>query len=68
MLLIHEFVFSPVTLKLNLHVLKCVYFYRQGRKSGKGCYIYQPGLKTREVNPELGDILEKYKLTPNPAV
>lgn len=59
------FIFSAVVLKLNL---KCVYFYCQGRKSGKGCYIYQPGLKTREVNPELGDILEKYKLTPNPTV
>ncbi|XP_061700067.1 hydroxyacyl-CoA dehydrogenase trifunctional multienzyme complex subunit alpha b [Syngnathoides biaculeatus] len=40
----------------------------KGRKSGKGCYVYQPGLKTREVNPDLGEILEKYKLAPNPAV
>uniref|UniRef100_A0A7N6BQE0 Trifunctional enzyme subunit alpha, mitochondrial n=1 Tax=Anabas testudineus TaxID=64144 RepID=A0A7N6BQE0_ANATE len=40
----------------------------KGRKSGKGCYIYQPGLKVKNVNPELGDILAKYKLTPNPAV
>ncbi|TKS86957.1 Trifunctional enzyme subunit alpha, mitochondrial 78 kDa gastrin-binding protein TP-alpha [Collichthys lucidus] len=40
----------------------------KGRKSGKGCYVYQPGLKTREVNPDIGEILEKYRLTPNPAV
>ncbi|KAJ4938818.1 hypothetical protein JOQ06_028284 [Pogonophryne albipinna] len=40
----------------------------KGRKSGKGCYVYQPGLKTKDVNPEIGDILEQFKLTPNPAV
>lgn len=40
----------------------------KGRKSGKGCYIYQPGLKSREVNMELNEILESFKLTPNPAV
>lgn len=40
----------------------------KGRKSGKGCYVYQPGLKSREVNMELNDILESFKLTPNPAV
>ncbi|KAE8290184.1 Trifunctional enzyme subunit alpha, mitochondrial TP-alpha Long-chain enoyl-CoA hydratase [Larimichthys crocea] len=40
----------------------------KGRKSGKGCYVYQPGLKTREVNPDIGEILEKYRLIPNPAV
>lgn len=40
----------------------------KGRKSGKGCYVYQPGLKTKDVNPEIGDILEQFKLTPNPTV
>ncbi|KAI7804835.1 hydroxyacyl-CoA dehydrogenase trifunctional multienzyme complex subunit alpha b [Triplophysa rosa] len=40
----------------------------KGRKSGKGCYIYQPGLRRRDVNPEILDILETYKLTPNAAV
>ncbi|KAL6477917.1 hypothetical protein MHYP_G00137520 [Metynnis hypsauchen] len=40
----------------------------KGRKSGKGCYLYQPGLKHKEVNPELEEILELYKMTPNPAV
>lgn len=39
-----------------------------GRKSGKGCYVYQPGLKRKDVNPELGDILETYKMTANPSV
>ncbi|KAA0711336.1 Trifunctional enzyme subunit alpha, mitochondrial TP-alpha [Triplophysa tibetana] len=40
----------------------------KGRKSGKGCYIYQPGLRRKDVNPEIRDILETYKLTPNAAV
>uniref|UniRef100_A0A8B9L7F7 Trifunctional enzyme subunit alpha, mitochondrial n=1 Tax=Astyanax mexicanus TaxID=7994 RepID=A0A8B9L7F7_ASTMX len=40
----------------------------KGRKTGKGCYVYQPGLKSKEVNMELNDILESFKLTPNPAV
>lgn len=40
----------------------------KGRKSGKGCYLYQPGLKVKEVNPGIEDILEKYRMTPNPAV
>lgn len=44
------------------------FFLSLGRKSGKGCYVYQPGLKSREVNPEIGEILEKYKIAPNPAV
>ncbi|KAI4875118.1 hypothetical protein NFI96_025238 [Prochilodus magdalenae] len=40
----------------------------KGRKSGKGCYVYQPGLKQKDVNPELEEIIEPYKMTPNPAV
>uniref|UniRef100_A0A3Q0SIY9 Trifunctional enzyme subunit alpha, mitochondrial n=1 Tax=Amphilophus citrinellus TaxID=61819 RepID=A0A3Q0SIY9_AMPCI len=40
----------------------------KGRKSGKGCYVYQPGREVKDVNPEIGDLLEKYKMTPNPAV
>lgn len=39
-----------------------------GRKSGKGCYVYQTGVKRKDVNPELGDILEQYKMTANPSV
>ncbi|KAK7940427.1 hypothetical protein WMY93_003753 [Mugilogobius chulae] len=38
------------------------------RKSGKGCYIYQPGSKRKDLNSGIDDILEKYKLTPNPSV
>lgn len=53
----------------NVEVLKTmVELGFKGRKSGKGCYIYQQGLKTKEINPEVEEILEKYKLTPNPAV
>uniref|UniRef100_A0A8C4H9E3 Trifunctional enzyme subunit alpha, mitochondrial n=1 Tax=Dicentrarchus labrax TaxID=13489 RepID=A0A8C4H9E3_DICLA len=53
----------------NVEVLKTmVDLGFKGRKSGKGCYVYQPGLKVKEVNPEIGEILEKYKMTPNPAV
>ncbi|XP_076013785.1 hydroxyacyl-CoA dehydrogenase trifunctional multienzyme complex subunit alpha b [Genypterus blacodes] len=40
----------------------------KGRKSGKGYYIYQPGLKGKHVNPDIEGILEKFKMTPNPAV
>lgn len=53
----------------NVEVLKTmVEMDFKGRKSGKGCYIYQPGLKVKDINPDIEDILEKYKLTPNPAV
>uniref|UniRef100_A0A3Q3WCG5 Trifunctional enzyme subunit alpha, mitochondrial n=1 Tax=Mola mola TaxID=94237 RepID=A0A3Q3WCG5_MOLML len=53
----------------NVEVLKTmVDMGFKGRKSGKGCYIYQAGLKVKEVNPDIGEILEKYRMTPNPAV
>uniref|UniRef100_A0A8C8IZL3 Trifunctional enzyme subunit alpha, mitochondrial n=1 Tax=Oncorhynchus tshawytscha TaxID=74940 RepID=A0A8C8IZL3_ONCTS len=39
----------------------------KGRKSGKGCYVYTPGLKSKDVNPDIEDVLGKYKLTPNPS-
>ncbi|XP_043998525.1 hydroxyacyl-CoA dehydrogenase trifunctional multienzyme complex subunit alpha b [Gambusia affinis] len=53
----------------NVEVLKTMVDQGfKGRKSGKGCYIYEPGRKGKEVNPEIGDILEKFKITPNPAV
>uniref|UniRef100_A0A8C2ZUA7 enoyl-CoA hydratase n=1 Tax=Cyclopterus lumpus TaxID=8103 RepID=A0A8C2ZUA7_CYCLU len=53
----------------NVEVLKTmVDLGFKGRKSGKGCYIYQPGLKTKEVNPDIGDVLEQFRMTPNPAV
>lgn len=40
----------------------------KGRKSGKGCYVYQPGIKAKDVNPDVLEILEKFRMTPNPAV
>ncbi|KAM6960921.1 hydroxyacyl-CoA dehydrogenase trifunctional multienzyme complex subunit alpha b [Aplochiton taeniatus] len=53
----------------NVEVLKTmVDLGFKGRKSGKGCYVYTPGLKHKDINPDVEDILEKYKLTPNPAV
>lgn len=53
----------------NVDVLKTmVDLGFKGRKSGKGCYVYQPGSKVKEVNPDIGDILEKFKMAANPAV
>ncbi|XP_075705053.1 trifunctional enzyme subunit alpha, mitochondrial [Rhinoderma darwinii] len=39
-----------------------------GRKSGKGFYVYQQGVKERSVNSGVEEILEKYKLQARPDV
>jgi enoyl-CoA hydratase/long-chain 3-hydroxyacyl-CoA dehydrogenase len=35
-----------------------------GRKSSKGCFLYESNSKNRDVNPGALDILSKYKLEP----
>lgn len=35
-----------------------------GRKSGKGCFIYEKGSKERIENPEVADIISKFMLVP----
>jgi len=35
-----------------------------GRKSSKGCFLYEGSSKNRDVNPGALDILSKYKLEP----
>jgi enoyl-CoA hydratase/long-chain 3-hydroxyacyl-CoA dehydrogenase len=35
-----------------------------GRKSSKGCFVYEGASKNRDINPGALDILSKYKLEP----
>ena len=39
-------------------------FSLSGRKSGKGCYIYEKGVKDRPVNTGAMELMEKYAVTP----
>lgn len=39
-----------------------------GRKAGKGCYLYQAGVKAKNVNPGAKEILDHLKLPGNPEV
>uniref|UniRef100_A0ACB8G950 Uncharacterized protein n=1 Tax=Sphaerodactylus townsendi TaxID=933632 RepID=A0ACB8G950_9SAUR len=39
-----------------------------GRKAGKGFYIYQQGVKNRNINTGMGEILERFKIPANPEV
>uniref|UniRef100_A0A8C4RM13 Trifunctional enzyme subunit alpha, mitochondrial n=1 Tax=Erpetoichthys calabaricus TaxID=27687 RepID=A0A8C4RM13_ERPCA len=53
----------------NVEVLKTMVAKGfMGRKSGKGCYIYQEGVKSKNVNPGLEEIVEKFKLPVNSEV
>lgn len=40
----------------------------KGRKSGKGCYVYEKGSKSRQVNSGAEEILKRFKLAAPPAV
>ncbi|XP_002436089.3 trifunctional enzyme subunit alpha, mitochondrial [Ixodes scapularis] len=42
-----------------LHDLVAAGFH--GRKSGKGCYLYTPGVKDRPTNTEAENLLKKYR-------
>ncbi|XP_062891995.1 trifunctional enzyme subunit alpha, mitochondrial-like [Mobula hypostoma] len=39
-----------------------------GRKTGKGCYLYQAGVKAKNLNPGAKEILDHLKLPGNPEV
>ncbi|KAG8238401.1 hypothetical protein J437_LFUL017943 [Ladona fulva] len=39
-----------------------------GRKSGKGCYIYEKGTKDRPVNDEALDLMKRHQLEPKGSV
>jgi hypothetical protein len=41
-----------------------IYLRFTGRKSSKGCFVYEGASKNRDVNPGTLDILSKYKLEP----
>ncbi|MGH0125498.1 UNVERIFIED_CONTAM: hypothetical protein FKN15_054595 [Acipenser sinensis] len=53
----------------NVEVLKTMVAKGfKGRKSGKGCYVYQEGTKNKNVNPGVEEILQKFKIPVNPDV
>lgn len=58
-------VFGPRFAGGNINLLKdMVEAGFLGRKSSKGCFVYEGASKNRDVNPGTLDILSKYKLEP----
>lgn len=45
-----------------------IYMCTSGRKSGKGCYVYEAKSKEKKVNSGAEEILKSFKLTAPPAV
>ena len=41
-----------------------MFHFESGRKSSKGCFVYEGSSKDRDVNAGTLDILNKYKLEP----
>lgn len=41
-------------------------FAFSGRKAGKGCYLYQPGVRAKNLNPGAKEIMERFKIPSNP--
>ncbi|XP_061099462.1 hydroxyacyl-CoA dehydrogenase trifunctional multienzyme complex subunit alpha a isoform X2 [Conger conger] len=53
----------------NVEVLKTMVEQGfKGRKSGKGCYVYEAGVKEKNVNPGAEEILAKFKIAAPPTV
>lgn len=49
-------------------VISYIYMCTSGRKSGKGCYVYEAKSKEKKVNSGAEEILKSFKLTAPPAV
>uniref|UniRef100_H3AS84 Trifunctional enzyme subunit alpha, mitochondrial n=1 Tax=Latimeria chalumnae TaxID=7897 RepID=H3AS84_LATCH len=64
--------FGPRLAGGDVEVLKTMvakgFLVTEGRKSGKGCFIYQDKGKSRSVNPGVLSILEEFKLLAKPEV
>lgn len=46
----------------------CLFLSPAGRKAGKGFYVYQEGVKNRNVNSGMDEILARFKVAAKPEV